>query len=175
MRRVLFIFFSVFLNVSLYADNAKDSLVFYLGQKKYFEESNIMNEDYLDALYSIMQFSNGCKEYQRTINVAPIYLEKVHTVLGNTIVNLLLLYGNLAYAVEYEENSSLYTLKTKTEGKVKDLLKGKENDVKKVSSQYFSFLLKRIGVADVKKGTHMQSVGAGYRDTDSLFLENDCL
>jgi hypothetical protein len=74
-----------------------------------------------------------------------------------------------------EENSSLYTLKTQAQGKVKDLLKGKENDVKKVSSQYFSFLLKRIGVADVKKSTHMQSVGAGYRDIDSLLIHTDSL
>lgn len=74
-----------------------------------------------------------------------------------------------------EENYSLYTLKTQSEGWVKDMLNHKGNDIRKVSSQYFAFLLKRTGIQDVKKNTHMQSVGAGYRDTDSLFLEKDSL
>jgi len=74
-----------------------------------------------------------------------------------------------------ETNNTMYTLKTPGEGLVKKLINEKGNDFKKVSSQYFSYLLKRAGNSNVKRNTHMQSVGAGYRDTDSLLIEKDSL
>lgn len=69
-----------------------------------------------------------------------------------------------------EKSSSMYTLSTPAEGLIRDISKKGNSTVKKLSSQYLAFLLKKNTEESGKRNTHMQSTAASFRDSDSLLV-----